>query len=183
MPSCYSCCGVIWFVLAGPILDLLYTLLSLDYSDPALLLGLHSCYLGFLDPFHCVRASSAHFFLLGHPWPTPILHSHELLLILLGFPGPITISFTFGVHGLFINPLLTYFITSGLFWLIIIFLLPMVLLLHSLGSFRPICFFQGPFIMLWAYDSLFLSFGLISFSLNLLTLSAHIVGFFQNEHQ
>ena len=69
MPSCYSCCGVIWFVLAGPILDLLYTLLSLDYSDPALLLGLHSCYLGFLDPFHCVRASSAHFFLLGHPWP------------------------------------------------------------------------------------------------------------------
>ena len=129
--------------------------------------------LGILGPFS----------FLGHPWPIPILNSHELLLILLGFPGPITISFTFGVHGLFINPLLTYFITSGLFWLIIIFLLPMVLLLHSLGSFRPICFFQGPFIMLWAYDSLFLSFGLNSFSLNLLTLSAHIVGLFQNEHQ
>ena len=68
MPLCYSCCGIIWPVLVGPFLGLLHAFLSLDYSDPALLLGLHSCYLGFLDPFHCLQASSAHFFLLKHPW-------------------------------------------------------------------------------------------------------------------
>ena len=62
-------CGVTWPVLTGPILGLLYAFLSLDYSDPTLSLGLHSCYLGFLDPFHCLRASLAHFFLLGHPQP------------------------------------------------------------------------------------------------------------------
>ena len=53
--------------------------------------------LGFLGPFHSFRASLTHFILLGilgpfhffgHPRPIPILHSHELLLIILGFPGP-----------------------------------------------------------------------------------------------
>ena len=71
---------------------------------------------------------------LGHPWAIPTLHSHRLLLTLLGFFGPITISFTFGVHGLSINPLLTYFITLGLPWPILAFILPMGLLLLSLGS-------------------------------------------------
>ena len=56
-----------------------------------------STILGFLGPFHCFRASLAHFILLsildpfhllGHPRPIPILHSHGLLLSLLGFPGP-----------------------------------------------------------------------------------------------
>ena len=37
------------------------------------------------------------------------------------------------------------------------------LLLLSLGSFRPVCFLQGPFIILWAYDPLFLPFGLNGF--------------------
>ena len=69
MPLYYSYYGVIWPVLAKPLLGLLYAFLSLDYSDPALSLGLPSCYLGFLDPFHCLWASSAHFFLLKHPWP------------------------------------------------------------------------------------------------------------------
>ena len=69
MPFCYSCCGIIWAVLARPLLGLLYAFLSLNYSDPALSLGLHSCYLGFLDLFHCLRASSVHFFLFKHPWP------------------------------------------------------------------------------------------------------------------
>ena len=50
-------------------MGLLYAFLSLDYSDPTLSLGLHSCYLGFLDPFHCLWASSTHFFLFEHPWP------------------------------------------------------------------------------------------------------------------
>ena len=112
--------------------------------------------------------SSFSFF--GHPWPIPIIHSHGLLLTLLGSPVPITISFTLGVHGLSINPLLTYFITSDLFWPILTFLLPMSLPLLSLGSLRPACFLQGPFIILWAYDPSFLPFGLNGFSLNLLTL-------------
>ena len=109
------------------------------------------------------------FSFLGHPQPIPILHSHGLLLTLLGLHGPITISFTLGVHGFFINSLLTYFITSSLLWLILTFLLPMGLLLLSLGSFRPTSFFRGPFIILWAYDPSFLPFGLNDFSFNLLT--------------
>ena len=116
--------------------------------------------LGILDPFS----------FLGHPQSIPILHSHGLLLTLLGLHGPITISFTLGVHGLSFNSLLTYFITSSLLWLILTFLLPMGLLLLYLGSFRPTCFFRGPFVILWAYDPSFLPFGLNGFSLNLLSL-------------
>ena len=53
--------------------------------------------LGFLGPFHCFWASSAHFILLGilglfpflgHPRPILILYSDGPLLSLLGFPGP-----------------------------------------------------------------------------------------------
>ena len=53
-----------------------------------------SSFLGIIGPFP----------FLGHPQPILILHSHELLLNLLGFPSPITISFTFRVHGLSITP-------------------------------------------------------------------------------
>ena len=89
-------------------------------------------------------ASSAHFL---------ILYFHGLLLTLLSFLGPIIVSFILGTHGLSINPLLSYFITLGLLWLILTFLyhiMPMGLLLLSLGSFRPICFPQGPFIYFMA---------------------------------
>ena len=79
-------------------------------------------------------------FFLGHPWPIPTLHSHGLLLTFLGFLVPIIISFTFGVHGLSINPLLTYFITLSLPQPILTFILLMGLLLFSLGSFKPTCF-------------------------------------------
>ena len=119
--------------------------------------------LGFLDPLHCLWAPLAHFFLLGHPRPIcipwaslahfPILHSHGLLLTLLGFLGPITLSFIVGAHGLSINSLLSYFITFDLLWLILTFLhhiMPMGLLFLSLGSSRPICFPQGPFIYFMA---------------------------------
>ena len=115
--------------------------------------------LGFLDPLHFLWAPLAHIFLLGHPWPICfpwassahflILHSYGLLLTLLGFFGPITLSFILGAHELSINPLLSYFITSGLLWPILTFLhhiMPIGLLLLSLGSSRPICFAQGPFI-------------------------------------
>ena len=104
-------------------------------------------------------ASLTHYTTCGLPWPTSfslgilspflILHSHGLLLTLLGFPGPISISFILGVHELSINPLLSYFITSGLLWSILTFLhhiMLMGLLFLSLDSFRPICFPQGPFV-------------------------------------
>ena len=170
MLLCYSYCGVIWPVFAGPLLGLLHTFLSLDYSDPTLSLGLHSCYLGFLDLFYCLQASLAHFFLPGHPQPILIPHSHGFFLTLLSFSSPITIFFTFGVYRLSINPLLTYFITSSLLRPILAFILPMGLLLLSLDSFRPACFFWGPFIIFWAYDPLFLPFGFNGFFPNLLTL-------------
>ena len=157
MPLCYSCCGVIWFVIVGPLLGLLYAFLSLNYSDPILSLGLHSCYFepswpiplltGFLGPFLSSWASSAHFLFLDILGPFLILHSHGLLLTFLGFPDPITISFTFGVHGFSINPLLTNFIILGLLWPIFASILPMGLLLLSLGSFMPTCFLWGPFII------------------------------------
>ena len=53
--------------------------------------------LGFLGPFYHLRAPLGHFVLLDilgsfhffrHPRPIPILHSHGLLLIFLGFPSP-----------------------------------------------------------------------------------------------
>ena len=113
--------------------------------------------LGFLDPLHCLWAPLAHFFLLGHlwsicfPWASSthflILHSHRLLLALLGFPWPnYYILHLWGLWA-FHHPLLSY-ITPSLFWSILTFLhhiMPMGLLFLSLGSFRPICFPQGPF--------------------------------------
>jgi len=39
--------------------------------------------LGFLGASHS----------FGHTWPIPFLHSHELLLRFLGFPGPIPMGF------------------------------------------------------------------------------------------
>ena len=97
------------------------------------------------------------------------MHSHRLLLTLLGFPSSITISFTFGVHRLSLNPLLNYFIILGLPRPILVFILPMGLLLLSLGFFRSACFIRCPFIILWAFDPSFLPFGFNGFSLNLLT--------------
>ena len=149
MPLCYSCCGVIWLMPTGLFLGLLHVLLSIGYSDLVWSLNLYLCYLGFswpitllvglFDPFLSPWASSAHFL---------ILHSHGLLLTPLDFPNPITIFFILKAHGLLINPLLSYFITLNLLWLILTFLhhiMPMGLLLLSLGSFRPICFPQNPF--------------------------------------
>ena len=80
-----------------------------------------------------------------------ILHSHGFLLTLLDFLNSITLSFILRAHGLSINPLLSYFITSGLLCPILTFLhhiMSIDLLLLFLGSFRPICFSQGPFIFL-----------------------------------
>ena len=75
----YSCCGVIWPQLAGPLLGLLRIPFSIGYNDPVWSLDLYLCYfelswpitllvgsfvpflssLGILDPFAFLR----------HPWP------------------------------------------------------------------------------------------------------------------
>ena len=97
-----------------------------------------SSFLGILGPFP----------FLGHPRSILITHSHGLLLTILDFSDPIFISFTFGVHELSINPLLTYFITSGLLWPILTFYTVHEFITSFFGllfllSLRPIYYFLG----------------------------------------
>ena len=84
-----------WLVPTGPLWGLPRTLSLIQFTLPNISARL------ILIPS---QASLAHFIPLGilvplysfrHPWPNPFLHSLRLLLRLLGFPGPITISFTF----------------------------------------------------------------------------------------
>ena len=95
---------------------------------------------------------------LGHPWPAPFfghprpisffstfffLHSHGLLLNHLGSPSPIATFFFFGFIGLQTNSIYQFFSlgSSGMFFAFFLFLMiPMSLLLHSLGLPWPICF-------------------------------------------
>ena len=75
MPSCQSYHAIIWLVLAGPLLGMLYAFLLLNSSSPALSLGLFSCcfglpwpissLLGSLGPFYSFRSSSDGFISLG----------------------------------------------------------------------------------------------------------------------
>ena len=123
-------------------------------------------------------------FLFGHPQPIffpwasfahfLILHSHGLLPTLLDFPDPITLSFILGARGLSINPLLFYFITSGLLWLILTFLhhiMPIGLLLLPLEApLGPFSFLKAHLFTLWTYNPLFLPFGFNGSSINPLTL-------------
>ena len=101
------------------------------------------------------------FFSLGHHWPICFLwasltllltlHSHELLLTSLGFPGPITSFSSLGFIGLPLTPFFVC-ITLSLQWSILTFLyhiLPMGMLflsfwasLNSFTSSRPICLFH-----------------------------------------
>ena len=74
---------------------------------------------------HHQQAPVSHLFSLGRPGPVCFpwassalfftLHYHGLLLNSLGFLGPMTLSLILRVHGLAINPLLSFvFITLGL---------------------------------------------------------------------
>ena len=109
-------------------------------------------------------AFSAHFILLdipillhsfGYPCPISFLNSHGLLLNLSGFPCPIIMSFTFGVcwHLHQFHLLISLFgLLRLIFACFLLLMIPMCLLLPSLGSLGPICFLQGPFyhfIGLW----------------------------------
>ena len=120
-----------------------YTHTTLGFSWPISLL------VGSFVPFLSPWASLTHFL---------ILHTHKLLLTHLGFPGLITLFFTLGAHKLPINPLLSYFITSGLLWPIFTLLhhiMPMGLLSLSSGSFSPVYFPQGPLVFFMGVDAHF----------------------------
>ena len=152
-------------------LGLLLILLSMTQYD----------HLGFV--LHCLWALLSHLFPLGHPWPTSFpwasltvfltLRSHGLLLTLLGFPDPITLSFILGAHGLAINPFLclhyfgpavahSHFSTSHIVHGFATSL--------SSDSFRLVCFLKTHLFILWAHDPLFLLCELNGFSIHLLTL-------------
>ena len=61
--------------------------LLLSSSSPVLLLGLYSCYFGLPWPVSSLWGSLGPFYSFRHPWPVSILHSHGLLLSILGFLG------------------------------------------------------------------------------------------------
>ena len=175
------CHVIIWLVLAGPFLGLLYTFLLLGSSSPVLSLGLYcfglswliSSIWGFLGPFYSFRhpqpisfpqASSAHsnpsfplVFAKSFRLPQPKLPYH----LLSGFIG-------FSTDPIYLVP------SFGLLWPIFacfpFLIMSMGLLLLSSSSFRPACFLWGPFTILQAYGPLFLPFGLNDFLLNLLIL-------------
>ena len=102
IPFYYSCCGVIWPKPAGPLWACRL------FFPQWLSMVIWAFWL------RCLQAPMSHF-PFGHPWPIYFswaflalfltLHSHELLLTLLGFPYLITLSLILGVHGLVINPL------------------------------------------------------------------------------
>ena len=105
-------------------------------------------------------ASSTHFIPLGilgllhsfgHPWFIPFLNSHGLLLKFLGFPDPIIISFTFEVCWPLHLPhlLIPFFgLLQPIFACFPFLIIPMGLLLPSLGSLEPVCFLWGLFTVL-----------------------------------
>ena len=121
------------------------------------------------------------------------LYSHGLLLTLLGFPGPITLSFILEVHGL---PSTPYFLFLHYFRLVVArshfstshtahgFATSL-----SSGFFRSICFFKAHLSISWAYDPLFLPFELNGFFIHLLTLfypccwASSFYWASQNDHQ
>ena len=137
------------------------------HSIASAMLSLNLCLLGFLWSYHILFLYSVHvaqyfcwfnshtilgflgpFYSFGHPRLIPILHSHGFLLNPSDFLSPITIFFTSGacwrLHQLHL--LIPFF---GPIWPIFVcfpfFMIPMGLLLPSLGSLEPVCFLCGIF--------------------------------------
>ena len=75
------------------------------------------------------------------------LHHHELLLNILGFPGPIPLFLILRVHGLAINPLLSLlsllWVCRGLFSLFYIIYYPWFSFSLFPDSFKPIYLFKA----------------------------------------
>ena len=172
---------MVGFAFLQPILFSCYHLLSYHSIIPTVKL-FASILLGFFGPavysspngpvrqlvlllYHW-RAPVSHLFSLRYlglvcfPWASSTifltLHSYELLLNYLGFPGPITLSLILGVHGFAINPLLyllsLFWACRSTFSLFHIIYCPCLLFLSFrtplslFTSSRPICLFHGPVI-------------------------------------
>ena len=152
---------------------------------------------------HHWRAPMSHLFSLGRPRPVCFpwvsstffltLHSHGFLLNFLGFPGPITLSLIFGVHGLAINPLLSslslLWACRGSFSLFHIIYCSWFAFSLFPGSFKPIYLLKTHLFISRACNPLFLPLGFNKFSIYLSTLfylcywaSLFYLGF-QNGHQ
>ena len=166
---CISCCTILSFLLWCYLTQACWASLGLSFIFLPMTQHSYWSYYYMACKLLCpifLLGILGSFVFLGHPWPICfswaslafflILLSHELLLIPLGFLGPITLSFILGAHGLSINPLLSLLASfrayCGPFLLFYIF--PMGLLLLSLraplGSFassRPILRARDPFIL------------------------------------
>ena len=111
---------------------------------------------GFLDLFHCLWASFAHFFLLGHPrpisfpWASSVHSNYTFTWAFANYFGLLWPNF----HILYfwgswaIYQPLTYFITSGLLWPILTFHTVHEFITSFFGllfllSLRPIYYFLG----------------------------------------
>ena len=119
----------------------------------------HFITLGILDPLYP----------FGHPWPILFLHSHKLLLHHLGFPDLITTPFAFKACWPLYQPhLLIHFFRflRPIFACFPFLIIPMGLLLPSLGSLRPVCFLWDLFFILFYRhaDHYFCHLGLMVFS-------------------
>ena len=116
MPPHCSYHVIIWLVLAGPPLGLLYAFLLLNSSSPELLLGLYSCCFGLPWPISSPSSSLGPFYSFGHPRPisfpwASLAHSNLSFLWAFaksfGFPRPkLPYPLLSGLIGFSTNPYL-----------------------------------------------------------------------------
>ena len=151
IPLCYCCYNVVWLNLAGPLWACClfpFQWLSV-FIELFLTLFASSCV-----PFP-TWASLTHFLSLGFLSPFLILLSHGPLLILLGFPSPITLYLILGVDRSSISPLLSLLALLwaccgpfSLFYILAMSLLLLSFRAHSslFASSKPTLWAREPFI-------------------------------------
>ena len=167
MPSRCSCHAIIWLMLAGPFLGLLYAFLLFNSNSKHYHWACTYAVLGFLDPFHRFWASLTHFIFLGilglfhflrHYRPISF-HWVSLAHSSPSFSWAFAKSFELSdpnYHILYFRglwafpPTPSYLVPSfRLFQPILtcfpFLIMPMGLPFLSSGSFRPINFIWGPF--------------------------------------
>ena len=152
MPFCYSCRGIDWSVLVGPLFGpaICFPFYLITVAQHQHWACIHATW-GLLDPFHWSQASLGHFFLLGHPWPisfprTSSAHSNFAFLWAFaksfGFPWPNHHILYFWGWWAFHQSLTHLIHCFGPLWPILAcflsHIMPMCLLFLSLGCSRPI---------------------------------------------
>ena len=152
------CHVIIWLVLVGPLLGLLYTFLLLSSSSPVLSLGLYSHCFGLPWPISSLWDFLGPFYSFGHARPVSfpqvsLTHSNPsfpwAFAKSFGLPQPkLPYSLLSRFISFSINPI--YLVSSsGLFRPIFtcfqFLIISMGLLLLSSVSFGPACFLWGPF--------------------------------------